>query len=321
MLKMKKLDKNFEDAYFKIRKGIFDSIIKTAGFDAKNQTGWVKANIMMRFFRRCLRTIILGSPEDLLKLIAIFDTHFPEILRYHTRKNKKNTRDPHIEKMLAIIQSIFDYSTFIKNRDSTKHGAYQLINKHAQRICPYCHLHHVNYHIDSKLTMRPPLDHFYPQSVYPWLAVSLYNLVPSCDQCNSKIKLAKNPLATHVPNPFGQDFVDFSIDWIYGMPLSKKMTRAECIKGFSGRDPYAKAFDNFFKLNERYSWYDKEVIDKIEICIRYNDLPSQFTPDIISMKEFICGFEPSERDQRALGIFTDKLADILIEHCQKYPNR
>lgn len=39
---------------------------------------------------------------------------------------------------------------------------------------------------------RPQMDHYYPRDLYPYLAVSLYNLVPCCAVCNT----AKGPLDT-----------------------------------------------------------------------------------------------------------------------------
>ena len=36
------------------------------------------------------------------------------------------------------------------------------------------------------------MDHYYPRDLYPYLAVSLYNLVPCCAVCNA----AKGPLDT-----------------------------------------------------------------------------------------------------------------------------
>lgn len=32
------------------------------------------------------------------------------------------------------------------------------------------------------------MDHFYPKSLYPFLALSLYNFIPSCQVCNSRFK-------------------------------------------------------------------------------------------------------------------------------------
>lgn len=36
--------------------------------------------------------------------------------------------------------------------------------------------------------MRSALDHFYCRTYFPYLGLSLYNLVPSCTRCNSSLK-------------------------------------------------------------------------------------------------------------------------------------
>ncbi len=51
-------------------------------------------------------------------------------------------------------------------------GAYALVQEVGARVCPYCQLHHVNYHMPAgkqTFSLRSPLDHL-PRS-YPYLAV------------------------------------------------------------------------------------------------------------------------------------------------------
>lgn len=53
------------------------------------------------------------------------------------------------------------------------------------KTCPYCNR---EYTFSRKLRngreVHPEFDHFYPKSKYPYLTLSLYNLVPSCHTCN-----------------------------------------------------------------------------------------------------------------------------------------
>lgn len=50
------------------------------------------------------------------------------------------------------------------------------------------------------------LDHFYPKSDYPFLALSLYNFVPSCQICNSRLfKGNKDTLVSIYPYEEGFD--------------------------------------------------------------------------------------------------------------------
>ena len=49
------------------------------------------------------------------------------------------------------------------------------------RVCPYCNR---NYIFLDERNKACEFDHFYPQSQYPLLAASFYNLIPSCSVCN-----------------------------------------------------------------------------------------------------------------------------------------
>lgn len=53
------------------------------------------------------------------------------------------------------------------------------------RVCPYCNRSYI-FTIKGKQGVRPEWDHFYPRSVkaYKHLAISFYNLIPSCPTCN-----------------------------------------------------------------------------------------------------------------------------------------
>ena len=55
---------------------------------------------------------------------------------------------------------------------------------------------------------RSPLDHYIPRSRYPYLALSLYNLVPACPRCNTNIKGAKNLSHNDHIYPYGENFDD-----------------------------------------------------------------------------------------------------------------
>lgn len=51
------------------------------------------------------------------------------------------------------------------------------------KICPYCNRSYVFTIKDE--SVRPQYDHFFPKSKYPYLALSMYNLIPCCSICNS----------------------------------------------------------------------------------------------------------------------------------------
>ena len=62
-------------------------------------------------------------------------------------------------------------------------------------VCPYCNRNYIN---QKKGTT---LDHFFPKSLYPLVAISFYNLIPSCYSCNT----FKSNTDIEIPNPYQID--------------------------------------------------------------------------------------------------------------------
>lgn len=92
-------------------------------------------------------------------------------------------------KFHSNCKRLFDYGSFAA-KDSKQWNAYALCRESSYRLCPYCQLSlAVTIYRDRKeKALRPTLDHFYPKHLYPYLALSLFNLVPSCYACNSSLK-------------------------------------------------------------------------------------------------------------------------------------
>lgn len=62
------------------------------------------------------------------------------------------------------------------------------------RYCPYCNAETVGMAHLSVSKFVSDIDHIFPKSVYPLLSLSLYNLVPVCNRCNSRFKKDENML-------------------------------------------------------------------------------------------------------------------------------
>lgn len=82
--------------------------------------------------------------------------------------------------------------------------AYWLINKIGIQVCPYCNHNYILTRDSRTPTAREAqLDHFYSQDNYPALALSFYNLIPSCSSCNrikGTKKLTHNPYISGFEN-------------------------------------------------------------------------------------------------------------------------
>lgn len=80
------------------------------------------------------------------------------------------------------------------------------------KYCPYCNaetVYSIRFDGDEVVkSVRSALDHYFPQCEYPFLGISLCNLVPSCTRCNTDIKRYRElDFAQHL-NPYSECFHD-----------------------------------------------------------------------------------------------------------------
>lgn len=98
--------------------------------------------------------------------------------------------DPAVyEEFILDCKQLFNYGRF-SDKSAKGWNAYALCKSSKYRMCPYCQQAPavtIFRDRDSK-AFRPTLDHFYAQHKYPYLALSLYNLIPSCHICNTSLK-------------------------------------------------------------------------------------------------------------------------------------
>lgn len=132
------------------------------------------------------RRISIGIRDELLNKLDEFECDFDDIVLAPKDELEKRSKERYSEESLNILSEIFEtlYNGF------TKVIANEVLEKLKIRTCPYCNR---NYTFivksscstgEKTFTTRPEFDHFYNKSQHPLLALSFYNLVPSCSICN-----------------------------------------------------------------------------------------------------------------------------------------
>lgn len=148
-------------------------------------------------------TLALGSPSELRGIVEKVRRAFSRPFPCGNYKN-----------FVSECQRILNYDRFRDDRNGVW-SAYKLCSKAGNSMCPYCQLVGISTVIrDGGVSgTRPQLDHYYCRSKFPFLALSLYNLVPSCVDCNSTLKADKNFLSFPHLHPFeDNEVIDLSID-------------------------------------------------------------------------------------------------------------
>lgn len=121
-----------------------------------------------------LKKLAGASPQELISMHRKFKKLYGKGL---SAKDKKS------------LNGIFNYNWF-DDKKNDLYNAYDLCSNLKIETCVYCNRLYTSTVITKKkeLIIRPTLDHWFPQGEHPILALSFYNLIPSCSPCNSSVK-------------------------------------------------------------------------------------------------------------------------------------
>ena len=129
---------------------------------------------LLRYLKNHFSDVILSKPHDLFKIINKFNSKGWQV-RVHN--GKKTTL------LGNELLYIFGYKE--RFRDASKRGIW-LAQQLNIKTCPYCNAQAtiVVTAKTQKLIAKLQFDHFFAKSEFPYLSISLYNLIPSCGSCN-----------------------------------------------------------------------------------------------------------------------------------------
>lgn len=161
-----------------------------------------------------------------------------------------------------VLKAIFDYQAFSDaevNEGEEGWSAYELVERLNVGVCPYCNRAFTTTlkkgaGIEKKT--RPELDHYYPKSRYRYLALSLYNLIPSCGVCNRSMKGVVDFYKNEAIHPYDEEFLgvaSFSTDFDYTKDDSYKFLLGD---------------SNDFKITFKIDTTDNELRKRIERSIK-----------------------------------------------------
>ncbi len=213
-----------------------------------------------------LKEIVLADEEKLKNIIKDIDYNIDKL----TDKKKKN--------LFSKIENLFKYSGKFQSAVLTPF----FTNNFNFKTCFYCNKDFItNFKKEKKnLVSTFQLDHFYDKGTYPYLALSLFNLIPSCSTCNSsKVKGTKNTFRHDSkvgkydnetcisPN---SDKFKFNEKVKFKLYLDKSCENLH-IKDKENidielKEYYSNDYDKYievFKLNERYKAHKDIVYDMI----------------------------------------------------------
>lgn len=180
-----------------------------------------------------------------------------------TQSEKQIDKKTPVSEREEAIKKIFDYS--ILNRPRSRNTLrHKLLSSLNVDCCPYCNRQYITtYKNVSRIRYSTAdLDHFYPRTRYPLFALSLFNFVPSCQICNSRMKLDK---AEECLYPYEESFGNDAFFTVSTDKGDKKTHEyyQELLYSFMGREAYNLPIK--IKNNAKDAELSKRINKSIEI--------------------------------------------------------
>lgn len=209
--------------------------------------------------------VLVGSFEEIKELIKkneyILSQRNPELADFKQYKD--------------IFEDLYEKQ--LSGKEKLKKQFFNLFEN--INVCPYCNRNFINpiYKENSVGTdnknQSPDIEHFFPKSIYPFLSLSISNLLPSCAFCN-KIKSDVDTFQNNCLSPYEIKDNDFRFDFSLELNQVKKVkliSKTDCKNSeILHLEPlynevHSKYINDMFDDVLKYTKRNKEFLDTFKI--------------------------------------------------------
>ncbi|MGE4457425.1 MAG: hypothetical protein AB7E13_10835 [Arcobacteraceae bacterium] len=273
-IKNKNLDKLANQHYERLKSLVnFNDIKNTALFKSSQNY-----QDIVEYIEKNVESIIKDQPTKLRNHIEEISKFEVNLIRHKKKKQQPFTPQQEQEnEFINALIKVFDYDKKIDKVAFAKN--LKLI------CCPYCNREYIfkfydKHHTKNELRTIAHLDHFYSQIDYPYLALSFFNLIPSCSICNSKFKNQMNFIDIPHLHPYEEDFnKKAKFTHFFNIPthanlhhsiFSKERINLD-LKPIDENDEKTRNTIETFRLKELYNEHKDIVLELIQKAQIYNE--------------------------------------------------
>lgn len=306
----------------KICNEINDKLLNKTSITIKTDTIQLDSTLieLIEYFRDNIEDFIIGDIEkqkDLINEVQKKDKNL-------TRRYNQNDSKPNSYKLIRYIFETRGYNEFTKGfkyDTDKKYDAYTFVKLFDKKTCPYCNRNYISIiekENENDKQRRPELDHFHPKSIYPFLAVNYYNLIPSCSTCN---KLKSDDDSLKLLHPYDKQTKDVNITyWLNDMKFYKVKSLKDI--NFENEKFIDIEIENLpennkhtFQLERLYQEH-KDVV--IELILKHLHYPQSYINELSKfgfgeeeIYRFIFSNYLNDLDKKPLAKLTKDIADEL----------
>ena len=245
-----------------------------------------------------IERLLISEPKELYELNNKLMTEFiedysvDELKEYQKAKEKKVKKETSLKNKynkLKEIQTIFNYNTLVSGN---KDNSYKIAEIKGRNTCTYCNRQYtITLKKDGEFITRPQFDHWFPKSIFPLLALSFYNLIPSCSICNSSAKGDQIFSFKKLIHPYKRSSSETDFRFSY-LPDGKGGWKIDLynLKGVE-KDTF-----EVFKLRDIYNYHYKlEAKDLLDLAIKNNGTYIEWLLNNMEKKEIVPSYKEAYR--------------------------
>lgn len=263
---------------------------ETKGDLTTDECEWVKKEL--NYFKTKFDTIVKAGETELKRQVSNYN-----------RRAKRTTAKGKDEFKALMVDLYERFTQSDCGGVVLSHYFFGVLNI---KTCPYCNRQYTFTLNENEAKAAPEYDHFFDKSDFPMLAVSFYNLVPSCHVCNH----VKGNKKTVKVNPFFRGFE--SKFYLYDKKIKmKRLNALEILSQGDGNLELKKADESesnadkgnikAFGLKNLYAMHDDYVKEIIEKAAAYNKTARQMIADTFQKR----GYSPDQVFDFVWGKFLD----------------
>lgn len=201
----------------------------------------------------------INTEQKIKEILSSIPSKLREIIDEFEKKNHSlRVKTSNINKVL--------YNVFVSNGYEHKiFNGLKFVDELGLQTCPYCNRAYIQ-SVSKRGVVRPQIDHFYPKSLYPYLGLSFYNLIPSCSVCNgTTAKGDRDSYYDNLINPYEikNDDFKFAFDFVAVDRVQVKL------------DKKIPIHDDYFKLEEFYQHHN-DVADELYVKLYRENTKEHF---------------------------------------------
>ncbi len=304
---MNSLISNLTKEFLKTKKNKDNTYAKNFAFSTYNKTLKI---IFESKDDKLFEKIILANNEKIKEYIGKYKKYLEKnnlSLTDSIKKLLEENKEDEVLKDLWKLHNVYDSFSSSWN--------YKIVQKLNIQTCLYCNRENILTfkNIDNSIQTTAEIDHFYPRSLYPFLSISFFNLIPSCKTCNSKCKGDLDTFNEEILYPYEDDFnkkakfthfFETKTNKNQNYALYSKERISLKIKRENENDIKTKNTITTFKLQELYNEHKDIVLELIQKAEIYNEsyideLLTQYEGTLFKNKEDLlrlvtCGYVSDE---------------------------